>query len=65
MTNNGTPPSDFTSDPTSHKAWCCAKAQEALDDPRPAIAAEDVEAHFTELRAKAKAKRMLWEGGQA
>ena len=62
MANNGTPPSDFSSSPASHTAFC-AKVQEALDDPRPAIAAEDVEAHFTERRAKAK--RKLWEGGQA
>ena len=33
-----------------------AKVQEALDDPRPAIAHEDVEAHFAKRRAAALRK---------
>ena len=47
----------------SYDAWFRAKVQEALDDPRPAIAAEDVEAHFAKRRAMAL--RKLSEGGEA
>jgi DNA-damage-inducible protein J len=36
-----------------HDAWFRAKVQEALDDPRPAIPHEEVEAHFAKRRAAA------------
>ena len=39
-----------------HDAWFRAKVQEALDDPRPAIPHEQVEAHFAKRRAAALLK---------
>jgi DNA-damage-inducible protein J len=42
--------------PAVHDAWFRAKVQEALDDPRPAIPYEDVEAHFAKRRAAALRK---------
>lgn len=62
VANEGALPLGFTSDPETYDAWFRAKVQEALDDPRPAIAAEDVEAHFAKRRAKAQ--RKLSEGGE-
>ena len=40
----------------NHDAWFRAKVQEALDDPRPAIPNEEVEAHFAGRRATAGRK---------
>jgi hypothetical protein len=40
-----------------HDAWFRAKVQEALDDPRPAIPHEQVEAHFAKRRAAANERR--------
>ena len=37
-------------DTATHDAWFRAKVQEALDDPRPAIPHEKVEAHFAARR---------------
>jgi DNA-damage-inducible protein J len=37
-------------------AWFRAKVQEALDDPRPPIPHEDVEAHFVQKRRKLLAR---------
>lgn len=34
-----------------YDAWFRAKVQEALDDPRPAIPHDQVEAHFAKRRA--------------
>ena len=51
VANEGALPLGFTTDPATYDAWFRAKVQEALDDPRPAIAAEDVEAHFAKRRA--------------
>ena len=39
-----------------HDAWFRAKVQEALDDPRPGIPHEKVEAYFAERRAAALRK---------
>ena len=39
-----------------HDAWFRAKVQEALDDPRPGIPHEEVEAYFAERRAAALLK---------
>jgi len=39
-----------------HDAWFRAKVQEALDDPRPGIPHEQVEAYFAERRATALRK---------
>ena len=46
VANEGALPFAFTADPVAHDAWFRAKVQEALGDPRPAMAHEDVEAHF-------------------
>lgn len=45
----------FTTDPATHDAWFRAKVQEALDDPRPAVADEVVEAQFAVRRGAALA----------
>jgi DNA-damage-inducible protein J len=37
--------------PKAYDAWFCAETQEALDDPRPAIPHEKVEAYFAKRRA--------------
>ena len=46
IAHEGALPFAFATDPSVHDAWFRAKVQEALDDPRPAIPHEDVEAHF-------------------
>lgn len=38
----------------AYDAWFCAKVQEAIDDPRPALSEQEVEA-----RAAARRKRLL------
>lgn len=53
VAREGALPPGFTTDPATHDAWFRARVREALDDPRPAIPHEDVEAHFAERRAKA------------
>ncbi len=53
VVNEGALPFAFTSDPVAHDAWFRAKVQEALDDPRSAMAHVDVEAHFAKRRAVA------------
>lgn len=63
VANEGALPFGFAADPATYDAWFRAKVQEALDDPRPAIPAEDVEAHFAKRRANAQ--RKLSEGGEA
>jgi DNA-damage-inducible protein J len=40
-----------------HDAWFRAKVREALNDPRPGIPHERVEAHFAGRRAKALLKK--------
>jgi len=46
-------PVGLATDPAAHDAWFRAKVQEALDDPRPAVPHDQVEAHFAERRAAA------------
>jgi DNA-damage-inducible protein J len=53
--NEGIPPF-LTENPTVHDAWFRAKVQQALDDPRPAISHEEVEAHFAKRRSAAARK---------
>lgn len=53
VADEGALPFAFAADPAAHDAWFRAKVQQALDDPRPAIAHEDVEAHFAKRRAAA------------
>ena len=54
--NEGAPPFALAQNSAEHDAWFRAKVREALDDPRPAIPHEQVEAHFAERRAKALLK---------
>lgn len=49
-------PVGLTTDSAAHDAWFRAKVQEALDDPRPTIPHDQVEAQFLERRAKALLK---------
>jgi antitoxin (DNA-binding transcriptional repressor) of toxin-antitoxin stability system len=44
------PPTEAVSDP-EYDAWFRAQVQEALDDPRPGIPGEEVEAEFAQRRA--------------
>lgn len=51
IAQEGALPFAFATDPATHDAWFRAKVQEALDDPRPAIPHDKVEAHFAKRRA--------------
>jgi len=55
VAKEGALPFDFATDPETHDKWFKAKVREALDDPRPAVAHKDVEAHFAKRRAAALA----------
>jgi DNA-damage-inducible protein J len=55
--NEGTLPFALTQNAAEHDAWFRAKVREALDDPRPAVPHEQVEAHFAERRANAFLKK--------
>jgi DNA-damage-inducible protein J len=48
--NEGAPPLELIGSAAAHDAWFRAKVQEALDDRRPDIAHEDVEARFAARR---------------
>lgn len=52
----GALPIELTTDPAAYDAWFRQKVQEALDDPRPAIPHEEVEAHFAKRREAALAR---------
>jgi DNA-damage-inducible protein J len=54
--NEGALPFTLAQNAAGHDAWFRAKVQQALDDPRPAIPHEQVEAHFAQRRAKALLK---------
>ena len=54
--NEGALPFELTVDGAANDAWFRAKVQEALDDLRPAIPHEKVEAHFARRRAAAVRK---------
>ena len=56
VAKEGALPAGLVVDPAAHDAWFRAKVQEALDDPRPAVAHEKVEARFAERRAAALRK---------
>lgn len=53
VAKEGALPAGLTTDPAAHDAWFRAKVREALDDPRPAIPDDQVEAHFAKRRAAA------------
>jgi len=52
--NEGALPFALTSDTVAYDAWFRAKVHEALNDSRPGIPREKVEAHFTRRRASAR-----------
>jgi DNA-damage-inducible protein J len=54
--NEGALPFELLQSTEAHDKWFRAKVQEALDDPRPAIPHEQVEAHFAKRRAAAARK---------
>jgi DNA-damage-inducible protein J len=54
--NEGALPFTQANNAAAHDVWIRAKVQEALDDPRPAIAHEKVEARFARRRAAARRK---------
>lgn len=56
VANEGALPFGFATDPAAYDAWFREKVQEALDDPRPAIPHDQVEAHFAKRRAAARRK---------
>jgi DNA-damage-inducible protein J len=56
IANEGALPFELTNNAAAHDAWFRAKVQEALDDPRPGIPQEKVEAHFAKRRAAAQRK---------
>ncbi|CAM2177004.1 DNA-damage-inducible protein J [Paraburkholderia sacchari] len=53
VANEGALPFDFAVDPATHDAWFRTKVREALEDPRPGIDADEVEALFASRRAAA------------
>jgi DNA-damage-inducible protein J len=57
--NEGALPFALAQNAAEHDAWFRAKVQQALDDPRPAISHEHVEAHFAKRRAAALRKEKM------
>jgi len=53
IANEGALPAGLTTDAVAHDAWFRAKVQEALDDTRPVIPHNEVEAHFKARRSRA------------
>ncbi len=56
VANEGALPAGLVTDPAAHDAWFRAKVREALNDRRPAIPHDEVEAHFAKRRAAALRK---------
>lgn len=54
--NEGALPFSLARNAAEHDAWFRARVQEALDNKRPAVPNEKVEAHFAKRRAKALRK---------
>jgi DNA-damage-inducible protein J len=54
--NEGALPFTQANNAAAHDVWFRGKVQEALDDPRPAISHEKVEARFAKRRAAARGK---------
>jgi DNA-damage-inducible protein J len=54
--NEGALPFALTNDSAAHDVWFRAKVQEALNDPRPSIPHNRVEAHFAKRRSAALRK---------
>lgn len=56
VAKEGALPPGLATDPVAHDAWFRAKVQEALNDTRPPIPHDVVEAHFAKRRAAALRK---------
>ena len=56
IANEGALPFPLATDAAAHDAWFRAKVRQALDDLRPAVPHDEVEAHFAERRAAALRK---------
>lgn len=54
--NEGALPMALLTPDEEYDAWFRAKVQEALDDPRPDISGEEVQAEFAERRARLRAR---------
>ncbi|WP_374627809.1 type II toxin-antitoxin system RelB/DinJ family antitoxin [Devosia sp.] len=54
--NEGALPMELLTPDEAYDAWFRAKVQEALDDPRPDISGEEVQAEFAERRARLRAR---------
>jgi DNA-damage-inducible protein J len=54
--NEGALPFPLNSDPAAYDAWFRARVRQALDDPNPPIAGDEVEARFGRRRAAASRK---------
>jgi len=54
--NEGVVPMELRANDEAYDAWFRTKVQEALDDPRPGIPDEEVEAYFAKKRADLLAK---------
>jgi len=54
--NEGALPFTQANNAAAHDVWFRAKVRQALDDSRPAIAHEKVEAHFAKRRAATRRK---------
>lgn len=52
--NEGALPFALTNDTAAYDAWFRAKVHEALNDSRPSVPHEKVEAHFAQRRASAR-----------
>ncbi len=52
--NEGALPLELVTNSAAHDAWFRAKVREALDDSRPDISDDQVEAHFAKRRAAAR-----------
>ena len=52
--NEGALPMELVTSSAAHDAWFRAKVREALEDDRPDIADDQVEAHFARRRAAAR-----------
>lgn len=50
VAREGALPPGFTTDPAAHDAWFRAQVQAALDDRRPSVPHEEVEAAFAKRR---------------
>ncbi|AXQ27476.1 type II toxin-antitoxin system RelB/DinJ family antitoxin [Solimonas sp. K1W22B-7] len=56
VAREGALPFNFTIDSAAHDAWFRAKVQEALEDLRPVVPHDEVEARFAKRRAAALKK---------